>query len=148
MRLMMRWRSILPAVLTTSSRRRAHDACLPATPWVHRQRGRDFILGLSGCRPESRYVNTSTLRQGFVSPHLLPFPVTFIVYFSPTNVTFVSNPEVNPIWYPMEKVKAAINTTNAKVSNKSTNPRMKLQNFSMAPPFIGAGLFHSPPSCF
>jgi hypothetical protein len=71
-----------------------------------------------------------------------------MVYFSPTNVTFVSNPEVNPIWYPMEKVKAAINITNAKVSNKSTNPRMKLQNFSMAPPFIGAGLFHSPPSCF
>jgi len=41
----------------------------------------------------------------------------------------------------MEKAKAVANTTNAKVSKKSTNLPKALQNFSMAPPFIGARFF-------
>jgi len=58
-----------------------------------------------------------------------------MVYFSPTHVTLVSKPEVNPNWYPMENAKAVANTTNAKVSKKSTNLPKVPQSFSMAPPF-------------
>jgi len=41
----------------------------------------------------------------------------------------------------MEKANAVANTTNAKVSKKSTNLPKALQIFSMAPPFIGARFF-------
>jgi len=70
-----------------------------------------------------------------------------MVYFSPTQVTFVSNPEENPTWYPTEKANAAKNNTKTKYSKKSSNLPAVFHNFSMAPPhFIGAKLFHSPPS--
>jgi len=71
-----------------------------------------------------------------------------MVYFSPTHVTFVSNPEVNPIWYPIEKVKAATNTTNAKVSKKSTNLPMVPQNFFMAPSFYWCQVISLPSFLF
>src|SRR5665647_1113147 len=69
-------------------------------------------------------------------PHLFSFPVTFMVYFSPTQVTFVSNPEENPIWYPIEKAKAANNNAKVRFSRKSSNVPEIFQNFSMASPFL------------
>ena len=103
---------------------------------------------IASLRKPFRVYPADTLAEIVHRPHLFAFPVAFMVYFSPTQVTLVSNPEVNPIWYPTEKAKAVANTTNAKVSKKSTNPPKIPQNFPMAPPFIGARLFHSPPSCF
>jgi len=82
-----------------------------------------------------------------IFPHLFAFPDTFIVYFSPTQVTFVSNPTENPTWYPIENDKAMNNNTNTKVSKKSMNLLKESQNFSMAPSFFGARLFHFPPFC-
>lgn len=67
--------------------------------------------------------------------YLLSLPVTFMVYFSPTQVTFVSNPEENPTWYPTEKASAANNTANAKVSKKLTSLSKVSQNFSMVSSF-------------
>jgi len=58
-----------------------------------------------------------------------------MVYFSPTQVTLVSNPEVNPIWYPIENAKAVNNNTNTKVSKKSTNLPKASKYFFMAPSF-------------
>jgi hypothetical protein len=73
--------------------------------------------------------------------HLFPVPIAFMVYFSPTQVTLVSNPEVNPTWYPMEKANAKARNTIAKVPKKSTKLPKILQNFSMAPPLLVPGYF-------
>ncbi len=59
-----------------------------------------------------------------------------MVYFSPTKVTFVSNPEENPIWYPTEKAKAANNNANVRFPRKSSKVPEIFQNFSMASPFL------------
>src|SRR5512140_806853 len=81
------------------------------------------------------------MHSSSVFPHLFSFPVTFMVYFSPTQVTFVSNPEENPIWYPTEKAKAANRNANTKASIKLNNLPKVFQNLSMAPSFIGASSF-------
>ena len=58
-----------------------------------------------------------------------------MVYFSPTKVTFVSNPEENPIWYPTEKAKAANNNANVRFPKKSSKVPEIFRNFSMGSPF-------------
>ena len=88
------------------------------------------------------------MHSGSVFPHLFSFPVTFMVYFSPTQVTFVSNPEENPIWYPTEKAKAANNNANANVSKNLTNLPKVSQNFSMAPSFDWCQFFPLSPFLF
>lgn len=47
----------------------------------------------------------------------------------------------------MEKVNAANNNANAKVSKKFTNPTKVSQNFSMASSFCCCQFCHSLPSC-
>lgn len=57
-----------------------------------------------------------------------------MVYFSPTQVTFVSSPTENPMWYPIENAKATSSNTNAKEEKKSTNRPKGFNNLFMAPP--------------
>jgi len=71
----------------------------------------------------------------------LSFPVTFMVYLSPTKVTLVSNPVVNPIWYPTENAKAVNNNTKTKVPKESSNLPKIPKKFSMAPPLLVPGYF-------
>jgi len=79
------------------------------------------------------YYSTFTVISA--SDYLCVVPFSFIVYLSPTQVTFVSKPELNPIWYPTENANAVNNNTNTTVSRKSNKLPIVLQNFSMTLPF-------------